>query len=131
MTLPDGHGVRWTAAGPRNPAPRPAGENGARQARRLLRGAVTARRQQVAVITEAMDEHDRAVRDRGAAEDLLDEARARFAEAIARRDEASGAWDDALAAQAERLLAWAGGCTELRIADPGELARESGDARPR
>ncbi|WRZ46509.1 TIGR02680 family protein [Streptomyces sp. NBC_01314] len=100
----------------------PAGENGARQARRLLRGAVTARRQQVALVTEAIDDHDHAVRDRGAAEDLLDEARARFAETIARRDEASAARDDALAAQAERLLAWAGGCTELRIADPGELA---------
>ncbi|MDW4903948.1 TIGR02680 family protein [Streptomyces sp. ADMS] len=97
------------------------GDDGARQARRLLRGAVTARRQQVTVITGAMDEHDRAVRDRGTAEGLLDEARVRLAEGIARRDEASGAWDDALAAQAERLLAWADGCTELRIADPGEL----------
>lgn len=97
-------------------------ENGARQARRLLRGAVTARRQQVTLITEAMDDHDRAVRDRGAAEGLLDEARTRLAEAITRRDEASGAWNDALAAQAERLLGWADGCTELRIADPGELA---------
>ncbi len=97
------------------------GENGARQARRLLRGAVTARRQQVTLITEAMDNHDRAVRDRGTAESLLDEARTRLAEAIARRDEASAAWNDALAAQAERLLGWADGCTELRIADPGEL----------
>ncbi|MFD7232486.1 TIGR02680 family protein, partial [Streptomyces sp. NPDC059881] len=97
------------------------GENGARQARRLLRGAVTARRQQLALITEAVDEHDRAVRDRGAAEDLLEEARTRLGKAIARRDEASGAWDDALAAQTERLLAWAEGCTELRIADIGEL----------
>ncbi|MEV0186575.1 hypothetical protein AB0I54_46420 [Streptomyces sp. NPDC050625] len=87
-----------------------AGENGARQARRLLRGAVTARRQQVVLITEAMDEHDRAVRDRGVAESLLEDARSRLAEAIARRDEASEAWDGALAVQAERLLAWAGDC---------------------
>ncbi|MFE7765844.1 TIGR02680 family protein [Streptomyces sp. NPDC057438] len=100
----------------------PAGESTVRQARRLLRGAVTGRRQQLAVVTAAMDEHDRAVRDRGAAEDLLDGARARLAEAVTRRDEAAGAWDDALAAQGERLLAWAGSCTELRIADPGELA---------
>ncbi|MGW0843479.1 TIGR02680 family protein [Streptomyces sp. NPDC002787] len=100
---------------------RTVGENGAGQARRLLRGAVTARRHQVALVTEAIDEHDRAVRDRGAAEDLVDEARGRLAEAIARRDEASVAWDDALAAQAERLVAWADGCTELRLADIGEL----------
>ncbi|MGW3955763.1 TIGR02680 family protein [Streptomyces sp. NPDC004752] len=106
------------------------GDNEARQARRLLRGAVTARRQQITLITEAMDEHHRAVRDRSAAEGLLDEARGRLSAAIARRDEASGAWDDALAAQTERLLAWAEDCAELRIADPGELvataATESG-----
>ncbi|MBV7695666.1 TIGR02680 family protein [Streptomyces sp. TRM70350] len=102
-------------------APRPTAENGARQARRLLRGAATARRQQVTLVSEAIDEHDRAVRARAAAEELLDEARTRLAEAIARRDEAAGAWDDALAAQAERLLAWAEDCTELRITDSEEL----------
>lgn len=97
-------------------------ENGARQSRRLLRGADTARRQQVALVTEAIDEHDRAVRDRGAAEELLDEARTRLTEAITRRDEASAAWDDALAAQVERLLAWAEDCAELRITDLDALA---------
>ncbi|MGW0288017.1 TIGR02680 family protein, partial [Streptomyces sp. NPDC003236] len=102
--------------------PRTTSENGARQARRLLRGADTARRQQVTLVTEAIDEHDRAVRDRGATEELLDEARTRLAEAIARRDEASAAWDDALAAQVERLLAWAEDCTELRITDLDALA---------
>ncbi|MEU6557056.1 TIGR02680 family protein [Streptomyces sp. NPDC046915] len=107
--------------------PRTTAENGARQARRLLRGAVTARRQQVTLVTEAIDEHDRAVRDRGAAEELLDEARSRLAEAIARRDEAAGAWDDALAAQAERLLAWAEGCAELSITDSEELVARAAD----
>ncbi|WP_330348067.1 TIGR02680 family protein [Streptomyces sp. NBC_00582] len=97
-------------------------ENGARQSRRLLRGADAARRQQVALVTEAIDEHDRAVRDRGAAEELLDEARTRLTEAITRRDEASAAWDDALAAQVERLLAWAEDCAELRITDLDALA---------
>ncbi|MDX2874829.1 TIGR02680 family protein [Streptomyces ipomoeae] len=122
VPLPDGTGGEAGGSRPEGSGAAPTvGENGARQARRLLRGAVTARRQQVTLITEAMDDHDRAVRDRGAVEDLLDEARTRLAEAIARRDEASGAWDDALAAQGERLLAWAGGCAELRIADPGEL----------
>ncbi|MFF9351262.1 TIGR02680 family protein [Streptomyces sp. NPDC014734] len=101
---------------------RPPGEDAARRARRLLRGAVTARRGQVAHITEAIEGHDRAVRDRGTAEGLLDEARTRLGEAIVRRDETAGAWDDAVAGQAERLLAWAGNCAELSIADPGELA---------
>ncbi|MCH0571619.1 TIGR02680 family protein [Streptomyces sp. MUM 136J] len=109
--------------------PRTVDGTGARQARRLLRGAVTARRQQVGLVTGAVDEHDRAVRDRGAAEDLLDQARTRLAEAIAGRDEASDAWDDALAAHAEHLLAWAEGCVELRIPDPAELmARAAAEA---
>ncbi|MFE8013944.1 TIGR02680 family protein [Streptomyces antibioticus] len=98
-----------------------AGENGARRARGLLRGAVTARRRQAALVTEAIDEHDRAVRDRKAAESLLEEARARLTEAITMRREAAEAWNTALATQAERLLAWAGECAELRIADVGEL----------
>ncbi|MFH8407240.1 TIGR02680 family protein [Streptomyces sp. NPDC018019] len=123
VTLPGGPegepGGGWSGG---SGVARTAGENAARQARRLLRGAVTTRRHQVTLITEAIEEHDRAVRDRSAAEDLLDGARTRLAEAIALRDEASGAWDDALAAQVERLLAWAEGCTELRIADLGELA---------
>ncbi|OIJ66025.1 TIGR02680 family protein [Streptomyces mangrovisoli] len=105
---------------------RSAGEYGARQARSLLRGAVAARREQVGLITEAMDGHDRAVRDRGAAEGLLEEARGRLSEAITRRDEASGAWDAALADHTERLLAWADDCAELRIADLDELAASAG-----
>lgn len=91
-------------------------------ARRLLRGAVTARREQVADITDAIDAHDRAIRDRGTAEGLLDEARTRLADAIAHRDAAATARDNALAAQAEGLLAWARDCTELRIPDLDELA---------
>ncbi|MDW8804701.1 TIGR02680 family protein [Streptomyces scabiei] len=110
------------ADAPRPTADDPPGESGARQARLLLRRAITARRQQLTAVTGAIDEHDRVVRDRGAAEDLLDEARARLAQASARRDEAAAAWDTALAAQGERLLAWAANCTELRIADPAELA---------
>ncbi|WUG27401.1 TIGR02680 family protein [Streptomyces sp. NBC_00464] len=91
-------------------------------ARRLLRGAVTARREQVADVTDAIDAHDRAVRDRGTAEGLLDEARTRLADAITHRDATAGAWDESLAAQAELLLAWARDCTELRIPDLDELA---------
>ncbi|KIE23622.1 hypothetical protein LK08_28925 [Streptomyces sp. MUSC 125] len=122
VAVPDGPGGEAGGRRPEGPsATRTTGEDGAPQARRLLRGAVTARRQQLFLVTEAIDQHARAVRDRGAAEDLLDEARTRLAEAIARRDETSGAWDDALAAQAERLITWAEGCAELRLTDPGDL----------
>lgn len=112
---------------PGTPVARPTAGSGARRARGLLRGAVTARRRQVTAVTEAIDEHDRAVRDRAAAEELLDGARTRLAEAIAGRDEAAGAWHDALAAHAERLLAWAAGCAELRLPDAEALAAEAAD----
>ncbi|MFJ1548485.1 TIGR02680 family protein [Streptomyces sp. NPDC088246] len=121
---PSGTAVPRTGTGPSQalPASGETGENRARQARRLLRGAVTARRQQVDLVMEAMGGHDRAVRDRVAAEEALEQTRARLAEAIAGRDEAVHAWDDALSVQAGRLRVWAEGCTELRIADPEELS---------
>jgi uncharacterized protein (TIGR02680 family) len=105
-----------------DPVPRTVSKDGSGRARRLLRGAITARRQQVTHTIEAIDAHDRAVRDRGVAEELQDEARTRLGEAIARRKEAATAWDDAVATQVERLLAWAGHCTELRITDFDALA---------
>ncbi|MFF9340460.1 TIGR02680 family protein [Streptomyces sp. NPDC014773] len=116
----------WPGTDGQAPPARTA-EAGARRARPLLRGAVTARREQVALVFGAIDEHDRAVRDRGAAEEQLDEARTRLAEARAHRDETAGAWDGAVTAQGERLRAWAEGCTELRVADPAELAARAAD----
>ncbi|MFC9399193.1 TIGR02680 family protein [Streptomyces sp. NPDC057027] len=123
-TLADGNGqeVEGERPGSSGDVVRAIGDDDARRARRLIRGAVAARREQVAEILEAIDAHDRAVRDRGAAEGLLDEARTRLTKAIAHRDETAGAWDDAVATQAERLLAWAEECTELRFADPDDLA---------
>ncbi|MER6046502.1 TIGR02680 family protein [Streptomyces sp. NPDC001793] len=100
-------------------------EDRARRVRQLLRGAVTARRAQITLVAEAMDAHERAVRDRGAAEETLEQTRTRLAEAAGRRDEAAHAWDDALTALAGRLRLWAEGCTELRIADPEELLAEA------
>ncbi|MFI1200765.1 TIGR02680 family protein [Streptomyces sp. NPDC020883] len=100
-------------------------EDRARRVRQLLRGAVTARRTQIALAAEAMDAHERAVRDRGAAEETLEQTRTRLAEAAGRRDEAAHAWDDALTALAGRLRLWAEGCTELRIADPEGLLAEA------
>ncbi|MFD5513632.1 TIGR02680 family protein [Streptomyces sp. NPDC127051] len=119
--------IRGQGTGSRQPQDRGAvtravGEDTARRARRLLRGAVTARREQVTHLTEAIEEHHRAVRDRGTAEGMLDAAHTRLGEAIAHRDETAGAWDDAVAKQAEGLLTWAADCRELRIPDAGELA---------
>ncbi|MFE3826330.1 TIGR02680 family protein [Streptomyces sp. NPDC059092] len=123
VDAPSGATLREPVAGTarHTPAHGATGEDLARRARRLLRGAVTARRRQVTLVTEAMDGHERAVRDRGAAEDTLEQTRARLAEATVRRDTAARAWDDALAVQAEDLRTWAEGCGELR-ADPEELA---------
>ncbi|MEV1007587.1 TIGR02680 family protein [Streptomyces sp. NPDC049881] len=97
-------------------------EERAHGARALLRGAVSARREQIAHVTEAVEAHERAVQERGAAEKSLDDARTRLADAARRRDEAARAWDDALARQEERLHAWVAKCSELRFDDPAAPA---------
>ncbi|WP_078875650.1 TIGR02680 family protein [Streptomyces sp. 769] len=107
------------------PPDRTTAEDRARWVRQLLRGAVTARRAQITLVAEAMEAYERAVRDRGTAEETLEQTRTRLAEAAGRRDEAARAWDDALAALAGRLRVWAAGCTELRIADPEELVAKA------
>ncbi|MFE9645140.1 TIGR02680 family protein [Streptomyces sp. NPDC006365] len=98
-----------------------AGEDRVRRPRRLLRGAVRARRDQVTEVSAAIDRHERAVRDRTAAETALDEARRALAAAVVRRDEAASAYEEALTRQAEGLREWATGCVELRIDDVEEL----------
>ncbi|MFF7361981.1 TIGR02680 family protein [Streptomyces sp. NPDC008125] len=100
----------------------------ARQARRLVRGAVDSRRLAVERVLEALEVHERAVRDRGAAEDTLEQTRGRLASAVAARDEAADAWHDAVSVQAVRLRVWAGGCAELRVAEPEELAARAASA---
>ncbi|RMI43752.1 TIGR02680 family protein [Streptomyces triticirhizae] len=105
------------------------GERRAGRARQLARGAAEARRQQIAEVSEVLDGHETAVRDREAAEDALEGCRSRLTEAMGRRDEAVRARDEALSAQAERLRAWATSCAELRVADPDHLA-DLADAEP-
>lgn len=115
-----------TRPGAGAPAGRAAGEDRSRRARQLLRGAVTARREQITFVTEAMEAHERAVRDRSSAEETLERARTRFTEAVGLRGDAARAWEDAFAAQVERLRSWAGERTELRITDVEELVARAG-----
>lgn len=98
-----------------------AGEDRIRRPRRLLRGAVRARRDQITEVSAAIDRHERAVSDRTAAETTLDDARRALAAAVVRRDEAARAYEEALTRQAEGLREWATGCVELRIDDLEEL----------
>ncbi|MEU6931008.1 TIGR02680 family protein [Streptomyces sp. NPDC046374] len=98
------------------------GENQARRVRRLLRGATDARRGQIELVTEAIDGHEQAVHARGMAEEAVEQARTRLAAAIAGREEAVRAWNQALATQGERLRAWAQECVELKFSDTDELS---------
>jgi len=92
-----------------------------RGARLLLRGAVTARRDRIARVREAIGGHDRAVGNRTAAEGALEATRTRLAEASTRRDAAARAYEAALEKQGEELREWTDGCVELRIGDVAEL----------
>jgi len=102
-------------------APAP-GEDRGRSARRLLRGAVTARRQQIAEVVGAIDRHDAAVAERTAAEQALDATRERLAKAMVRRDEKARDYEGSLDALAEEWRHWAARCVELAIEDTDELA---------
>ncbi|MBM9508982.1 TIGR02680 family protein [Actinacidiphila acididurans] len=99
-----------------------AGQERVRPARRLLRGAVKARQGQITEVVDAVDRHERTVRERTSAEAALDQARVGLAEAVTRRDEAARGYEEALTRQAELLREWATGCVELRFADVEELA---------
>ncbi|MBT1105651.1 TIGR02680 family protein [Streptomyces sp. Tu10] len=93
-----------------------------RRIRSLLRGATTARRDQINQVDSAINTHQHAVRDRTRAESDLDGARSRLSEAISRRDQAADAYTDALQHHTSLLLEWATDCRELRITDLDNLA---------
>ncbi|MBV6697662.1 TIGR02680 family protein [Kitasatospora aureofaciens] len=103
----------------------PSAESGEQShgARRLLRGAIASRHGQIARVRAAVERHERCVTDRTVAEDHLDKARGRLADATARRDQNSRHHETTVDAHADRLRRWAtADCTELRIADTEELA---------
>jgi uncharacterized protein (TIGR02680 family) len=87
------------------------------RSRPLLRAAVVGRVQQINVVREALDRHDKAIERRRQAETDLDEARTDLSDAEGDRIEAVEACEQALDQLAGALRAWASGCRELRFAD--------------
>ncbi|MGW2052755.1 TIGR02680 family protein [Streptomyces sp. NPDC001840] len=90
-----------------------AGEDN--QAGQLARGAVRGRLGQIAEVREAVAHHQGAVRERTSAEEILDRARASLTEAVARREGRAEAYALAVRTQADRLVAWARDCVQLRL----------------
>lgn len=90
-------------------------------ARQLLRAAILARQEQLAVVGRALDTHDRAVDRRQQAEADLDLARSAFSSARTRLDAAVDRRVLALTQLSTRLVAWAAGCRELAFPDPDAL----------
>ncbi len=89
--------------------------------RQLLRAAVQARSEQLAIVRQALSEHDRAVGRRQDAEAELDEARSTFGEAGDKQRSAAARYEKALAELTEGLARWAGSCRELAFPDLGAL----------
>ncbi|TDP91188.1 TIGR02680 family protein [Labedaea rhizosphaerae] len=87
------------------------------RSRPLLRAAVHGRLQQIALVRQALAEHDRAVDRRQQAETDLDDARDELAEAVQDRVAAAEACEQALDELTFALREWASGCQELRFAD--------------
>lgn len=97
-------------------------------ARRLVRGAVIARRAQIDDARRAIDSHDRAIADRTSAESQLEGARTRLTAAAAERDRKANEYETQLEELGERLRRWATEeCAELCIEDAGLLAESAVD----
>lgn len=91
--------------------------------RQLLRAAIRGRRDQLDVVRDALDEHDRAVDRRQHAESDLDEARTSLATATDRQTEAAQRYERELDLLADRVQAWAASCRELAFPDVDALLR--------
>ncbi|WP_227996185.1 TIGR02680 family protein [Nocardia australiensis] len=89
--------------------------------RSLLRGAVRGKRDQLAAIGKALDQHERAIERREEAEGEIESARMAFAEAEEGRVCAIERREYAHAELGARVRSWATGCHELVFADPDAL----------
>ncbi|MGW0561304.1 TIGR02680 family protein [Streptomyces sp. NPDC003016] len=83
------------------------------RARQILHGAVRGRRSQVEEVRGALAAHRAATGERTTAEERLEECRADLATASERRARRTAQYEQAAAAQAERLRVWARQCAEL------------------
>jgi uncharacterized protein (TIGR02680 family) len=91
-------------------------------ARGLLRGAVGARRHQIAAVHTALDAHERAIDRRRDAEGDVDRAREDLAGSRRALEAAGERCEQARTQLAERVDAWARGCRELVFDDPAAPA---------
>ncbi|WP_093797975.1 TIGR02680 family protein [Streptomyces sp. Wb2n-11] len=99
------------------------------RARQILHGAVRGRRSQVEEVRGALSAHRAATGERTTAEERLEECRSDLAAASERRAQRTAQYEQASAAQAERLRVWARQCAELAF-DGGaveELAARATD----
>ncbi|MEV5836781.1 TIGR02680 family protein [Nocardia sp. NPDC052112] len=91
-------------------------------ARALLRGTVRSKRDRMRAMAGALDEHERAVGLRTAAERDLESARTAFADAREANLQASEERERELEELRNRLQDWASGCRALSFADAVALA---------
>ncbi|MGN9842125.1 TIGR02680 family protein [Nonomuraea sp. H19] len=96
-------------------------EEGVRQARELLRAAVTSRAAQIREVRAGALAHAEAINRRTAAEQDRDRVRDDLAAAQTVHDQAERLRDDRARDLAAALAEWAAGCAQLRL-DPDELA---------
>ncbi len=99
------------------------------QARPLLRGAVRARSSEVAIVREALGEHDNAIALRQKAEEDLESARKAYMTVAERREAARAARESAVEQLREQLRDWASRCTLLTFDDP-EAVAERAESEP-
>ena len=88
---------------------------------RLVQAAVTSRLNAIKEVRHALEAYDQAIRDRTAAEDVLEEARTKLSEANDARDRRSSGYQETLQDHAQALMSWAAECRELVFEEPEAL----------
>ncbi|GAA4536733.1 TIGR02680 family protein [Amycolatopsis samaneae] len=96
-------------------------DTAAESARPLLRAAVRSKEEQLRVVGQALDSHERAIERRQEAEEDLDGARSVYSTAQDQLDTAARDRDTALHDLSVRLMEWAEACAELVFPEPRAL----------
>lgn len=100
-------------------------DTGSGHGERLLQAAVTSRLDAIKEVRGALAAYDQAIKDRTAAEGILEQARDELAEANKEQNRLSTAYQQTLSAHEQALVRWAEECRELIFEEPQALAQRA------
>ncbi|WP_027940601.1 TIGR02680 family protein [Amycolatopsis taiwanensis] len=100
-------------------------DSGSGHGDRLLEAAVTSRLNAIKAVRRVLEFYDQAIKERTAAEEILEEARGKLSEANEKRDSLSNGYQERLRDHEQALLRWAAECRELVFEEPEALVERA------